>query len=495
MPHADLCRRIPMALAFAVFLSMNCAVPHAGRAAQAAESPVLRAGTARMDISPREFPVIVNGGMLERSADRVVDPLHARALVLDDGTETIAIVVVDSCMMPRSLLDEAKRVAEEATGIAEERMLISATHTHSAPAAMACLGSDSDARYSAVLPLQIARTIELAAAARAPARIGWAIGRDEKNVACRRWLMKPGTAATNPFGGTKDDQAQMHPGNANQNAVRPTGQVDPEVGVLAVQTVEGQLLAFFSNYSMHYVGAPAVSADYFAAFCEQAAQLLGHDRLSDRFVAALANGTSGDAWCMDYAKPRREFDRFSVAADVAAAAVDAFRDITWHDWVPLVMCERKLALAVRLPSRDEVSRAREFLASVGHRKPENVPEVYARETILLSEMPPTRELKLQAVRIGELGIAAIPNEVFGSTGLYIKQHSPLKPTINISLANGAEGYIPPPDQHALGGYTTWRARTSCLETEAEPRIARVVLELLDEVHHRRRGDHAAREGR
>jgi hypothetical protein len=91
------------------------------------------------------------------------------------------------------------------------------------------------------------------------------------------------------------------------------------------------------------------------------------------------------------------------------------------------------------------------------------------------------ELKLQAVRVGELGITAIPNEVFALTGLKIKAQSPLRPTFNIELANGAEGYIPPPEQHKLGGYTTWPARTAGLEVETEPKIVEAVLTLLEQV--------------
>ena len=92
-----------------------------------------------------------------------------------------------------------------------------------------------------------------------------------------------------------------------------------------------------------------------------------------------------------------------------------------------------------------------------------------------------RELKLQALRIGDLGITAIPNEVFAITGLKLKAQSPLRPTFNIELANGAEGYIPPPEQHKLGGYTTWPARTAALEIDAEPRIVETLLGLLEKV--------------
>ena len=154
------------------------------------------------------------------------------------------------------------------------------------------------------------------------------------------------------------------------------------------------------------------------------------------------------------------------------------------------MEEKKLTLNVRLPGDAELARAQKVVRSFTGRKPMTNEEVYAREAVLLHEMSPTRELKLQALRLGDLGITAIPNEVFASTGLDIKRKSPLKQTFTIELANGCEGYIPPPDQHALGGYTTWRARTSCLEVNAEPKIQEAVLGLLKQVDKQRRNEPA-----
>ena len=101
------------------------------------------------------------------------------------------------------------------------------------------------------------------------------------------------------------------------------------------------------------------------------------------------------------------------------------------------------------------------------------------ETLILSKMPKTRMITLQAIKIGTLGIGAIPNEVFAETGLNIKKYSPFDMTYTISLANGAFGYIAPPEQHALGGYTTWRARSSCLSIYAEPLIKYELIELLE----------------
>jgi neutral ceramidase len=451
-----------------------------------AEGKVFRAGAFAIDISPLAFPVIINGGMTERTADKIVDRLHARCLVLDDGTTQIAMVVVDSCMVPRHLLDEAKELASKATGIPTSRMLISATHTHSAPSVHGCLGSDADAEYSRFLPPQIAKGIAEAHKRLVPARIGWAVGRDEKNVACRHWLMQPGVAPTNPFGGTKDDRVMMHPGHNNPKAIRSTGVEDPDVPVISIQTKDGQPLAIYSAYSLHYVGkTQPVSADYFALFCDEIGNKVagnGTRSVPTTYMAALANATSGDMWLMDYTEPmRREYTMEGVAQEVAAAAFTAFQRIEYHDWVPISMEESLLNVPVRMPSEEEVTKAKEFIKSFEGRKPKTVPEVYARETVLLSQMPPTRELKLQAIRIGTLGIGTIPNETNASTGLWIKRESPLDTTFVVELANGCEGYIPPPELHPLGGYTCWRARTACLVPDAERMIRGGVLELLEKV--------------
>jgi len=446
-----------------------------------AEDPVFRAGAARLDATPEHLPAVVNGSMLERLVEEVNDPLHVRAVVMDDGTTRIAMVLVDSCMMPRDLLDKAKEMAETQTGIPAENILISATHCHSAPSVIAVLGTGVDERYVLFLPARIAKAIELANANLQPAQIGFAMGRDEVNVATRRWLMKEGVAPTNPFGGTRNDRARMHPGYNNPDAIRETGLEDPDVPVISLQTKQGKQIAFMSAYSMHYAGAPNISADYFGLFAGIIEEKLPSGNEERPTVAMIANGTSGDTWLADYKRSeRRKFDRFTVAEDVSAAALKAFETIEYHQWLPLRMVEKELEVAVRFPTEDEIQVAQEYVSEwAAERKPKTTEEVYALETLILSKMPKTRMITLQAIRIGTLGIGAIPNEVFAETGLNIKKYSPFKMTYTISLANGAFGYIPPPEQHALGGYTTWRARSSCLGIYAEPLIKYEVLELLE----------------
>ncbi len=88
---------------------------------------------------------------------------------------------------------------------------------------------------------------------------------------------------------------------------------------------------------------------------------------------------------------------------------------------------------------------------------------------------------VQALRIGQVAIATTPTETYALTGIKLKLLSPLKQTMVIELANGGDGYIPPPEQHPLGGYNTWAARSAGLEVEAEPKIAEAALSLLEQV--------------
>ena len=74
----------------------------------------IRAGAFAMDVTPTKFPISVNGNMQDVQAKSATDSLHARCLVLDDGKTKIALVVVDSCMIPRELLDDAKSRASKA---------------------------------------------------------------------------------------------------------------------------------------------------------------------------------------------------------------------------------------------------------------------------------------------------------------------------------------------------------------------------------------------
>jgi len=455
----------------------------------AAEVPVkkFQAGTFVVDITPTYFPVIVNGGFLPRIIDKVNDPLHARCLVLDDGNIRLALVVVDTCIMSLTVAEEAKRLIEQATGIPKNRILISATHCHSAPSLRSARGIPVEERYAAELPGKITEGVVAAERNLAPAKVGWAVGNDPKNVFCRRFLMKEGTATTNPFGGKKDDRVMMNPGLTNPNKIGRTGPVDTAVSVLSLMSPDDKPIAVFANYSTHYGGVPGnvLSADYFAVFAqrikEKIAEKIGADNVPDSFVGIMSNGTSGDANCIDFLNPSRKFDYKSVGEDTAQAAMDVWPNIQYFDWVPLGMIERRITLQNRVPTPEEVQAAKNHLAALPDGKLKTGPDVYAQATVSMENWPKTSEIPLQAIRIGELGITALPGEFYGITGLEIKARSPFSPTLNIGLANGGFGYVPPPEQHKLGGYTTWRSDGSCLEVDAEPFIRQTVVDMLKEL--------------
>jgi len=242
-----------------------------------AQSPAVKAGAFTMDVTPLKFPISMNGNMQDYPAQRAHDPLHARCLVLDDGKTRIAMVVVDNCVIPRELMDNAKRQAHELTGIPTDRMLISATHAHPCPAVAGAFQSEPDADYVAFLAERIAAGIKQANDNLAPAKVAWGVGRDETQVFNRRWWLKEPNAETNPFG--LIDQVRMNPGYNNPKVTKSAGPVDPEVSFLSVQSPSGRPLAFLANYSLHYVGGTGgeLSADYFGAFAERIGQLLKAD--------------------------------------------------------------------------------------------------------------------------------------------------------------------------------------------------------------------------
>jgi putative membrane-bound dehydrogenase-like protein len=471
------------------FLNAACCLMMflSGATLHGADDVVLRAGAAAVDISPQTFPAFQNGGFLQAKSNRVVDPLHARALVIGDGSETIALVIVDSCMLPTSLCDKVKDLVSKDTVIPNDRILISATHTHMAPSAMLCLGCPADDPYVQYVPAQIAKAVIEAYQNQQPAKIGWAVVDGSELTNCRRWITRIDKMGMDPFG-QQTVRAMMHPGYQNPNYTSPAGPIDPWLSVLSVVSgVDGSPICVMANLSMHYFGGGGFSADYFGEVSRslrQRAETKFNKELPG-FVGIMSQGTSGDLHWMDYSQPRQPISRQQYSDRVADRVMEALDSIEYRSDHQLAMAEKRLNIGLRLPSKDRRQWARPLNAGRGDSLPRNRQEVYAQQVEWIHANP-VAEVVLQAVRIGELGITAIPNEVYGITGLKLKRQSPLKATFNLELANGATGYIPPPEQHLLGGYTTWPARTAGLVTEAEPLIVETLLSLLEQVAEEKR---------
>jgi hypothetical protein len=445
-----------------------------------------RAGAAVSNVTPW-LGVSINGGFQDHIATNVHDDLHARCIVLDDSETRLALVVVDSCMVPRDVFDEAKRLAAQRTGIPASNMLMSATHTHSAPAATPLFQSDPDPEYQKFLARRIADGVWRAANNLAPAKIGWGSAQVPEHVFNRRWFMAPGTVLRDPFN-TTNDRVKMNPGVANASLLEPAGPTDPEVVFISLQHTNGKPLALLANYSLHYcggVGQGVISADYFGMFADRIQHLLGADRQDPPFVGAMANGTSGNINNINFrgGQPKQPlFGQMRLVAHGVAEAVNReHQKVHFRDWVPLKSLQTELTLRVRKPTSHEAGTAESVLSTKSARLLTSE-EVYARETVLLKDYPDEVTLILQALRIGEVGVAAIPCEVFVEIGLDLKRESPFKPSFTVSLANGYNGYLPTTEHFKLGGYETWRARSSYLETNAAPRIYKTALGLMKQLH-------------
>jgi len=447
----------------------------------------LLAGAAMSNITPPLDEPIV-GGWASPPAQDIHDELWARCLVLDNGDKRIGLVIIDNIGAAREVYDAARELIREKTKIPPQNLIMAATHTHSSisargPNRLIDDGQLSD--YQQFLARRIAEGVRRAERNLQPARIGWGSASEPTQVFNRRYLMKPGTPTPNPFGG--QDRAVMNPGRGNPNIDKAAGPTDPEIAFLSVQTRDGQPLALLANYSLHYVGPGAgavISADYFGVFADRIQELLGADRQDPPFVGMLSNGTSADINNIDWLnKPTERWGPYEkmrdVADRVARAVFEAHERVEFHDWVPLDAAFTDLTLAVRKPTDEQIAFAKAAQAKPEDAKPVHARErVYADRVMQLAESPDKVDVPLYALRIGDVGVCAIPFEVFVEIGLQIKAETPLPRAFTISHAGGTYGYLPTAEQHQLGGYETWLG-TNVVEHEAALKITTALLGMLN----------------
>lgn len=461
---------------------------------------VFQAGAAQLDVTP-ELGALIVGGFSPIPARHIHDPLRARALVLDDGAHRIALAVVDNVAIGRECIDAAKRLIEERSRLPGAQVMVSATHTHSGPNARGeeFLPSGEAPRetppatppgltpYQRFLARRIADVVQCAIQQLEPAKIGWGSVRQPQHVFNRRWFVQDERLRRNPFGGI--DRVRMNPPRGAESLERPAGPTDPEIPFLAVRAADGRPLGLLAAYALHYVGgvgAADISADYFGVFDDRMRQLVGAEGQTPAFVALMANGTSGDVNHIDFREPaapgRRPYEQIRrVAHAVAEAVFAAYRQIEYREWAPVASRYRELNLALRRPPPELVARSRELLAQPPRSPPWHPQErVYANRVLQLAAGPERTDVPLQAFRIGELAIVAMPTETFAETGLELKARAPFERTMPIGLANGALGYLPTPEQHELGGYESWFG-TNRLEVQASVKMVDALLAMVAEM--------------
>ncbi|MEQ8788370.1 MAG: neutral/alkaline non-lysosomal ceramidase N-terminal domain-containing protein [Pirellulaceae bacterium] len=471
--------RRALALVVGLIVGITSFISHPGAAAAQ-----LRAGAAAAEITP-ELGVSLDGPISKNGpVTGVHDPLHARALVLDDGKTRLAIVICDACVIGRDVFDAAKAIVQKETGLPASRILTAATHTHAAVRAVHIGAEPADDQYHRFLARRIADAVMQAEKNLAPARIGYGSFDKPEFLSCRRFLCEPGSVEVNPFG-EPGERIKSVAGRSTA-VIKPAGPVDPQFSVLSVQHADGQPLAVLGNFSVHYCGGyrrGLVSADYFGHYAAALESQLRAGEGRPAFVGLMSNGTSGNTGAIQGGgKSYAPFEWMKVSARALAAdTLQVIDKIEHRDDITLAARESELTLDVRRPDDNRLKWARDVLADPDGPHPHRWSKVYAQEALHLSNRPESVTIKLQAFRIGEVGIAAMPCEVFAETGLAIKKQSPHGSTFSIELANGYGGYLPTREQHALGGYETWPARSSFLEVDAESKIRGEAVRLLKAV--------------
>lgn len=435
-----------------------------------------KVGAAQVQITPPVGTPLA-GSYATRVSNGTFDELFAKAIVIEQDGAKAALVGLDIVTTTRPAVAAARKLIAEQTGIAPERVLISATHTHSAP--VQTRGNLMDEitgatrpiaqEFTARLPALLARAVAEAHAKLKPARASALVAREEHISFNRRYWMKDGTLGW--MAGRSPD------------AVRPAGPIDPDVGAcyFAGTDEDATALAAYVNFAMHatVVGGTKFSGDYPAAIAKRFAEFKGAN-----MVTLFANGCCGNVnqinphWRAQSHGPL-EAERIGT---VLAAAV--FRD--WPNLQALkTFVPRARAQTLVLPRRkisdDEVAKARDTYARMEKGKKFAVPvmanAVCVLDTFANKDKPLEAEVQVIAFS-DDLAIVSLPGEIFVELGLALKKASPFKHTFIAELANGSIGYIPNKSAYSEGNYEVVSAR--CVEGSGEM-LVDAAVKLLKEI--------------
>ena len=417
----------------------------------------LTAGTATTDITP-SLGTPLRGYYFERLASDVHDPLLAKALVLQEGNTSVALVIVDLVDVAQSAFDEARVQITQELGIPKENIVISATHTHTGP--------EFIPEYEAGLSAKIVDAVKIAAQHQQPAVIKSGVGHEANVSFHRRFMMK-------------DSTVQFNPGPLNPDIVRPMGPIDPDVGILYVEDVQGQAIAVLVNFAIHLdtVGGTKISADFPAYLSDVLRQQLGNETL-----VMFGLGTCGNINHFNVKSPEtlKGFERAErIGYALAASVIRELPALESHEVDQLRVAHEELPLQIPTYTEQEVAEA-QVNAQKESDHESSTSEIREAMKILRIDERDGEPLKaeVQAVGLGDVGIVALPGEIFVELGLAIKEQSPFKHTFVLTLANNSVGYVPNKAAFPYGAYEVEVSHVAPGEGE---RLVASAVKLLNEI--------------
>jgi len=433
-------------------------------AGSAAEGPELRAGAAAVKITPPKGAPLA-GYYYNRAAEGVHDDLYAKALVLEQEGKKVAFVVCDLISLSRPIVEQARKLITDSSSVRGENVMMSATHSHTGPVLRggstrsAAQGGEEDVavKYAEELPKLIAESVELAAERLTNAVVLAAIGYEEHLSFNRRFFMRDGTVVWNP-------------GKANTNIIRAAGPIDPDVGVLLLQTPDAKAaIATYVNFAMHpdTVGGLQISADYPYTLSRLLGEYKGADMLTIFANGACGNINHVDVKWQDPQKGHHEAVR--IGTILAANVLQAYKKA-----LPVSGSLRTRSETVKLPlpivSEAEIEEARRIAripADAKTPQPKFLDRVKAYKVLdVMARDGKPHEVEVQVIALGdEVAWVSLPGEMFVELGLAIKKASPFRYTFIAELANGSVGYIPNREAYAQGAYEVVSSR--CAEGSGE----------------------------
>ncbi len=436
------------------------------------------AGTGKINITPQNN-IWMDGMLRAHPSEGVHDALHARALVLCEGSDVkgaFALVSVDVCVLDDATCCAVRQGAEAGTGIPASHIVIAATHTHSGPSTLGIILTPREDGYVQDLTSQLIALIEDATRNLRPAELGVASGQEDTISHYRRLLADDGHVVMN-----------WEPYPVEQ-IVGPLGVADPEVGVVKVMAAgdpgdpakPGRVLALLFNHTGHPNVLSGDNYLFSADYPGLAARLL-EEELGG--VALFFNGALGS---VDIDGLRdRDWEGLDRTGRALARSVSEAADTVTPSGSPAI---RGAYTTYTLPGRritDEEWRwAQDVLAETGGQVAavaDGVGDDY--KAAFYRELHDTGPRDLPVEQIGlalsDSALLTFPGELYTEIGQHIKAQSPFRRTFIIGLANGYVGYVPTRKAIGEGGYAE---DTRHVDETAEQFVVEHSLALLHHLH-------------
>jgi hypothetical protein len=388
----------------------------------------------------------------------VEDPLTAKAIVLESGSVQIAYVLLDLIKLARQQGDRAVQLASARTGIPPAHIVWAASHTHTGPYTAPIFGAEEggiDQDWLGALPEKFARAVAEAQASRRPARLSRLRGYCNNVGHNRRLRFKDGREINTWL---------LHAGEDEVQCLGAAGPIDPELGILCFDGEDGLPLALLWHFTLHTNTnfGPRFSADYPAVVASRL-----RERFGARLVPIFLPGAFADINSIGI-RHREVGDRL---AEVILAQLDRRRPREGP--LPLGALKDQITVPYRdlRPDQEDRIRASQW--------PPPSQQVFRRELEIMREQGITEaKTVIQAWRIGDVGFASLPGELFVGWGLKLKAESPFPWTYPVELGGDYLGYLVTPQAWEAGGYESLIARSARPSPEGVAAMLEAALSLL-----------------